>query len=263
MPGYDHTLSRADSWATSNINVVGLGQGMSRPIIRYETKTDEVGVAANNVLIENIRFLADADSVARALDLDTCYSGHVIRKCVFDYDSNQRDFRVMIRVGSGRTVIEENEFWAEDTAGAGHGVFILGGYPDFLKIRNNFFYGQFDTVGDTSGNHGGAISCDSGYDSGDTTLSGLEIANNTIVSTDTAAACMINLGAAGVSIRGMVRDNRICGYDTAGADSDYTVLGDVAAYGAMPINNHTITGDSDVWQGLGGRTKLVGTRDSG
>jgi hypothetical protein len=239
LPGYDHTLSRADSWATAGVSIIGLGEGMSRPIIRYGTKTDEVGIAANNVTIENLRFLADADSTARALDLDTGFSGHVIRNCVFDFDSNAMDFRVMLRVGSARTVIENNQFWAEDTAGCGKGIAIWGGYPDFLKIRNNFFYGQFDTVGDTS-NTSGAIACDSAYDSGDTDLSGLEISNNTIVSTDTAASTLINLSSAGVSIRGIVMENRIVAYDTAAVDTNAVTYG-----GAMPMRNIVLNGDSD------------------
>lgn len=239
MPGYDYSLARADSWATAGVSVIGLGEGMSRPIIRYTAKTSEIGIAANNVTVKNIRFLADADSIARALDLDTGYSGHVIKNCVFDYDSNGQDFRVMIRAGAARTTIEQNQFWAEDTAGCGKGIAIWGGYPDYLKIKNNFFYGQFDTVGDTS-NTSGAIACDSAHDSGDTNLSGLEISGNVIVSTDTAASTLINLSGAGVSIRGIVMENRLVAYDTAAVDTVAVTYG-----GALPMRNIMINGDSD------------------
>src|SRR3990167_4554339 len=57
LPGYDHTLGRADSWATAGVKIIGFGDGLNRPIVRYTTATDEVGVAANNVTIENLRFL--------------------------------------------------------------------------------------------------------------------------------------------------------------------------------------------------------------
>src|SRR3990167_8669480 len=75
LPGYDHTLARTDSWSTAGVSIIGLGSGNGRPIIRYGATTDEVGIKANNVTVKNIRFLADADSVARGLDLDTGYSG--------------------------------------------------------------------------------------------------------------------------------------------------------------------------------------------
>src|SRR3990167_2289598 len=68
LPGYDHTLGRADTWATAGVHVIGLGDGVSTPIVRYGAATDEVGVAANSVHIKNLVFLADAANVTRALD---------------------------------------------------------------------------------------------------------------------------------------------------------------------------------------------------
>lgn len=243
LPGYDHSLARTDSWATAGVSIIGLGEGTNRPIVRYTVKTDEVGIAANNVTIENIRFLADADSIARALDLDTGFSGQTIRNCVFDFDSNQRDFRVMLRVGAARTLIENNQFLAEDTAGAGKGIAIWGGYPDYLTIKNNYFYGQFDTVGDTS-NGAAAIAFDSAYDSGDTELSGLLVQGNIIAMTDTASTVAINLSAAsGVNARGIAVGNRIAAHDTAANDTAICVFGEI-----MPIDNIAINGDSDTTQ---------------
>lgn len=256
-PGYDYTLQRADSWATAGVHIVGLGEGELRPIIRYDSTGSEVGIGANNISVENLRFLADANSIARALDLDSGFSGAVVKNCVFDFDSNGQDFRVMIRAGQARSLIEGNEFRAEDTAGAGKGIAIWGGYPDYLKIRNNFFYGQFDTVGDTS-NTAGAIAADSAYDSGDTNLSGLEIIGNRIISTDTASAVLINLGGAGVSIRGFVDDNLLATYDTATADTAQVAFG-----GALPLDNKMITGDSDVQQSIVGTRLMRGVLDSG
>src|SRR3990167_819045 len=113
------------------------------------------------------------------------------------------NFKTMLRVGQDNTVIENNQFRAEDTAGAGKGISIWSGV-DYLTVKNNFFYGQFDTVGDTS-NVAGAISVDVAHDSGDTIISGLNISGNKIVSTDTASGLLINLGNGAVSpIRGLV-----------------------------------------------------------
>jgi len=257
-PNYDHTLGRADSWATAGVHVVGLGSNNSFPIVRYGGIADEVGVAANNVHVKNLVFLADFDSIARAVDLDTGFSGAHIENCWFDFDSNAQNFKTMVRVGQANSIIENNQFWAEDTAGAGKGVEFLGGYADYTKVKDNFFYGQFDTVGDSI-NNAGAIAIAIDHDSGDTVLSGVEITGNTIVSTDTAAALLINMAATAISpIRGIVKDNKLATYDTATADTAQVAFG-----GLLPLNNTMITGDSDVQQSIVGTRLMRGVLDSG
>lgn len=258
LPGYDHTLGRADSWATAGVQVIGYGQGNNRPIVRYGATTDEVGIAANNVRVSNIRFLADADSVARGLDLDSGFSGAKIDHCVFDFDTNTSNFISMLRIAQKNVVIEDNEFRAEDTAGAGKGIEFLGGYGDFAKIRRNTFYGQFDTVGDTT-NNAAMIAIAVVHDSGDTVLSGIEISENTFISTDTAAAHVIQFGATGVSpIRGVVKNNIIASYDTAAADTDVNVFG-----GLISVHNWMKTADSDRSEVLiSEQAKLPGLQDS-
>ena len=260
-PSYDNTLGRADSWATAGVSVIGMGNGLSRPTVRYGSTTDEVGIAANNVRVSNLRFLAATDSVARGLDLDTGFSGARIDNCLFDFNATTNNFVSMLRVGQGRSVIENNEFRAEDTAGCGKGVELLGGYADFLKVRNNFFYGQFDTVGDTT-NNAAAIAIALSHDSGDTVLSGVEITGNTIVSTDTAASVLINLNPTAISpIRGVVSYNRLFSYDTAAADTASINLGTTGGFLAQ--GNWFTDGDSDITERLLGRqAKLIGLQDS-
>lgn len=257
LEGYDHTLARTDSWATAGIKVIGLGNGLNRPIIRYGSATDEVGIKANNVTVKNIRFLADADSVARALDLDTGYSGAVVENCIFDFDTNTSNFVTMLRIGQADVRIEGNDFIAEDTAGCGKGIEFLGGYGDNAKILRNKFYGQFDTVGDTT-NNAAAIAIAVVHDSGDTVLSNIEIAENTIVSTDTAAAVLINFAATAISpIRGIVRDNKLASYDTGTADTAQVAFGTL-----LPINNTFISADSDDIESIVGWSSKYGVKDS-
>ena len=257
MPGFDYTLARADSWATAGVKVIGLGYGMDRPILRYSAITSEVGIAANNVMVRNLRFLADVDSVARGLDLDSGFSGGIVQNCIFDFDTNTSNFATMVRVAQADAIIEGNEFIAEDTAGCGKGIELLGGYADNIKIRKNYFYGQFDTVGDST-NNAAAIACALVHDSGDTILSNIEISENVIVSTDSAAATLINLVPTAVSpIRGIVRDNRFVSYDTATADTAQVAFGTV-----LPINNVMISADSDDLEGIVGWSLKAGVKDS-
>lgn len=261
LPGYDQSLTGADSWATAGVHIVGLGGSTNRPTLRYTGAAGEVGIAANNVHVKNLRFLSALTGVTRALDLDTGFSGAHIENCVFDFNANGNDFLTMIRVGQARAVIEGNEFRAEDTAGCGRAIGLLGGYADFLKVRKNFFYGQFDTNGDISDSAVGAVAMITSHDSGDTVLSGVEIAENVIVSTDTASAMLMYLNPTAISpVRGVVRDNKLASYDSASADTAQINLG--ATGGFLAINNVMITGDSDVQQSVVGRQLMRGILDS-
>lgn len=256
-PGYDHSLGRADSWATAGVSVIGLGSGMGRPIIRYTGIADEIGIAANNVTVENLRLIADVDSVERGIDLDSGFSGGTVRRCVFDFNANADNFVHMIRNAQARSVIENNEFLGEDTAGGGSAISLRGGYPDYAKIKNNFFYGQFDTVGDTT-NGSAAISVDVTHDSGDTVLNGLEVSGNKFVSMDTAAAVIVNFGGGATTVDGIASDNRFVSYDTATADTAQVNWG-----GVLPVINWFKTGDSDVAESIvGHQAKLAGIQDS-
>jgi len=251
-PGYDHTLGRADTWATSGVRVLGMGEGNARPIVRYSSITDRIDVAANNFTIENIRFIADADSVAMGVEFDTGFSGNVFRNNVFDYNANLDNFKTMLHVGSSRNIIDDNEFLTEDTIGGGSAISLDGGYPDHTKIRNNYFDGYWDTNGDTT-NGGAAISVDIGHDSGDTVLTHLLISGNDIVCRDTAATDAINLAGGATTVKGALLRNTILAFDTAVSDSDVIVWG--ASHG---VQNWVRTGDSDLTEVLGGRILKFG-----
>lgn len=247
LPGFDFSLAGADSYVTAGVQIIGQGSGFSRPIIRYTAKTSEIGMSASNIRLSNLRFLAATDSIARAVDMDTGFKGQVLDNCVFDFDTSGNDFRVMLRMGSPHSKVTGNRFLAEDTAGTGKGISIKGGAPSFSQITDNFFYGQFDTLGDTS-DRGAPIAQDT-TDTADTNLSGLRISNNVVINTDTAAASYLQFSA-GYRIRGIANDNRFVGYDSATADSSKFTYATAANSGLRSSRNYTV-GDS-------GTEKLIG-----
>lgn len=247
LPGYDQSLAGADSWATAGVQIIGYGNGSNRPIVRYTAKTSEIGLSANNIRVANLIFRAATDSIARAVDMDTGFTGQKLENCTFDFDTTTNDFRVMLRMGATKSHVLNNRFLAEDTAGCGKGISIKGGAPSFSEIKDNFFYGQFDTVGDTS-DRGACIAQDT-TDTADTNLSGLRISNNVFVNTDTAAASYLQFSA-GYRIRGIVNDNRFVGYDSATADSSKFTYATAANSGLRSTRNYTV-GDS-------GTEKLIG-----
>lgn len=251
LPGYDHTLGRADSWATAGVHVIGIGDGVSTPIVRYGAATDEVGIAANSVHVKNIVFLADANNVTRALDLDTGFSGAHIEKCFFDFDSTGQNFITMLRSGQHNALIEGNRFTAEDTAGANTGLLLREGLQ--VEVRNNYFFGVFDSAADTT--QGGMLRTDTAG----TALVDLLIKDNTFVSTDTTLAAsspMLNI-IAGLTHKGLVVGNKFASYDTSAADTASVAFGTM-----VPLDNTLITGDSDVQQSVVGRQVMRGILDS-
>lgn len=204
LPGYDHTLGRADSWNTAGIQIIGMGNGNNRPTVRYTTATDEVGIGASNIRVSNLRFLAAVTGVTRALDLDTGFSGHRVDNCFFDFNVTNNDFITSIRIGSRNAVVEENNISLEDTTGHNYAISLLGGDPDGAIIRDNNISGNFDS----------AVIGQDTSDVSNTTLTGIVIDNNRIVNGDTAAAMHIRTSA-GYTIRGIASNNRVASFDTS------------------------------------------------
>lgn len=243
LPGYDHTLGRADSWNTAGVQIIGYGNGNNRPTIRYTATTDEVGIGASNIRVSNLRFLAAVDSCARALDLDTGFLGNRIDNCVFDFNATTNDFRVLLRLGSSRSVIENNRFITEaDTAASGAAISFRGGAASYSTVRNNYIVGRFDTTGDST-NGAGAITQDT-TDTADTNVNGITIENNMIVSTDTAVALLVRFSA-GYNYRGCVLANNLfTTTDSTTADTSKIEMPNVAGGNQWNYIHNYIGGDS-------------------
>lgn len=250
LPGFDFNLAGADSWVTPGVSVIGIQAGGLRPTLRYTAKTSEVGLSANNLRVSGMRFLAAADSIARAVDMDTGFSNMRFDNNEFDFSATTFDFRVMLRMGAPKSVVEDNKFVGEDTAGTGSGILFKGGAPSYSTIRRNYFYGQFDTVGDTFNTNGVAapIAQDT-TDTADTNFSGLLIQDNLIVSTDTAVAAYIKFSA-GYTKRGLFTGNRMVGYDSGTADTSKISMVPAAGNELKSTRNYAV-GDS-------GTEKLIG-----
>src|SRR3990167_7048020 len=69
LPGYDQSLTAADSWNTAGVTILGSGRGTTRSTIRYTGISGEVGIGASNIRVSGMRFLAATGAVARGLDL--------------------------------------------------------------------------------------------------------------------------------------------------------------------------------------------------
>lgn len=217
LPNHVELLNRADSWNVAGVQIIGMGHGDQRAGVRFDTVTSEIGLGANGVRVSNLNFLASQDSVTRGIDMDSGFFGQRIDHCLFNIDSGTDNFVAMIRAGAKESVIEDNQFITGDTVGTVVGISLLGGDPDHLLIRNNYFYGQFDS---------GVIAVDTS-DTNDTNLSGVVVDKNVIVSTDTAtvAGSIIRFTVGGYTQRGILTNNRIATYDCAAADTAQVEIG--------------------------------------
>lgn len=250
LPGFDFSLAGADSWVTPGVSVIGIQAGGLRPTVRFTAKTSEIGLSANNLRVSGMRFLAAADSIARAVDMDTGFSNMRFDNNEFDFSATTFDFRVMLRMGAPKSVVEDNKFVAEDTAGAGSAVLFKGGAPSYSVVRRNYFYGQFDTVGDTFNTNGvSAPIAQDTTDTADTNFSGLLIQDNLIVNTDTAVAAYIKFSA-GYTKRGLFTGNRMVGYDSATADTSKISM--------VPAANNELKSTRNYAVGDSGTEKLIG-----
>lgn len=256
-PGSSFSLTRADTWATADVSVIGLGTGAQRPVITYDTASSVIHFGASGIRLSNVILQADVTAVAQGLDLDSGFEGHTIDNCKFTFNATGDNFISMADVNTANTTIEDNEFIAEDTIGAGRAINIFGGEPDNLTIRRNHFYGQFDTLGDDTTDCAAIVTINLNHDSGDTIINNLRLESNTFVSTDTAAALLVSFRSGATTVRGgIATDNRFVSYDTASADTAQVLFQPAAAGGAnkgvLPLQNYFIDGDSDVLESIVG-----------
>lgn len=256
LPGYDHSLTGADSWNTAGLQVIGYGNGNNRPTLRYTGAGGEVGIGASNIRVSNLRFLAAADSIARAVDIDSGFNGITFDNNLFDFSAAANDFRVMLRVGSVRSLIENNRFIAQDSApAAGRAISLKGGAASYSIIRRNYIYGQYDTLGDTT-NGAGCIVQDT-TDTADTNFSGLIIEDNLICNTDTAAAMLMRLNGGTYRSMGIVSRNRLASYDSSSADTAKIITGIQAAAEGFKFIDNILSSDSSTEHRVGDTTVVA------
>lgn len=250
LPGYDQSITGADSWNIAGVTILGIGRGTMRPTIRYTGASGEVGLGANNVRVSNLRFLAAADSIARAVDIDSGFQGINVDNCLFDFDTTGNDFRVMLRMGSRKSIVEGNRFIAADSAPAsGRAISFKGGAASHSIIRKNYIYGQFDTLGDTS-DGAGAIVQDT-TDTADTNVSGMIIEDNVICNTDTAASILMRLNGGGYRSMGIASNNRLAHYDSSSADTVKVTTGFAATAVGIRFVDNIINSDSSTEHRVG------------
>ena len=106
MPGHVETISAASSLDldVAGIRVVGLGKGTKMVRCDFTAAAGTVAVGADDVMIENINFHANVDSVALGLVIEDGVDHCTVRNCVFDVETSGTDeFDIAIQMVNNNT----------------------------------------------------------------------------------------------------------------------------------------------------------------
>lgn len=169
MPGHTETIDGASALDidVAGVSIVGLGQGITRPILSFTATAGTVDMAANNTRISNLILKADVSAVVVGVNVDAhgCKMDH----CKFDYHETGDDFVTMIDVDAfDGFELTDCELEAEDTAGCDEAIRLDDAHD--VKILRNHIYGDFSDgmiVGEGAAGHNLLVAHNTMYNSDD------------------------------------------------------------------------------------------------
>ena len=236
MPGHSETIAAADGWDAdvAGIKIIGLGWGDLRPTFNFTATASDVAIGANNVWVENLRFVAGVSAVVRGVNIEG-KTGVVFRNCEWYWGGTTGwDFVTALRLaaGSSRLTVDGCKFLAEPAvAGAAQAVYLVGASHN-VRVQNSEFMGDHSTA----------------CLFGDTTLSqGLMFISNLVHNTDAAEPYLeVLTGTTGVIA------------DTRGLASGATVAANAVADAMAHCENFVVntTGTIAIVKGAGGSPAL-------
>ena len=151
-PNHTTTVTAADAIDAdvAGISIIGLGNGMNRPLVDYTNAAGEFVVGADNVRIENFRFLANVTAVLKAIDIEASVDDTVIKNNLFYVDSTGTDEfnnAIILNTNNKRTVIEGNEF-DMGLGGAVSAIYMdnSAAADEATKIVGNLIMGDYSTA---------------------------------------------------------------------------------------------------------------------
>jgi len=147
LPGHTTTITAAAGLDIEKhgVSIIGLGQGLARPIITFTTATTaDMDIDADNVTIENFQITIGFDAVAAPIDVNK--TNFTLRKCkvVLADATNQATLGILTDANAGGLVVEDCQFLGTADAGTAAAIRIVGG--DAHVIRRNFFQGAYTTT---------------------------------------------------------------------------------------------------------------------
>jgi len=148
-PGHTETLGTgADGCDVdqTDVTIIGLGKGENRPKIDYDTATDEFVIGADDVVIRNLWFHANVDSVVKAIDVEANCENWAIIDCVFDTETpgtDEFDDAILTNAGCYGGLIKNCLFDMGGTSNANTQSAICMLDSDYTLIEGNRIFGDY------------------------------------------------------------------------------------------------------------------------
>lgn len=151
LPGHAESLSEADAAeiTKAGVNVIGLGVGDNRPTFTFDTvATADYEVDAERHTIRNVRFLANIDELAAAIDVNAAFFSML--DCEFrltdatDGTSVQTIEAIVGDDNADEMLIKGCHFWglgAAAAAGGTHALYQVGGAK--IRFEKNYCVAAF------------------------------------------------------------------------------------------------------------------------
>ena len=150
MPGHAETIAAADGFDVdvAGVRIIGLGWGALRPTFTFSATASDVAIGANNVHIENLRFVAAISAVVRGVNVEG-KTDVTFKNCEWYYGgTTTHDFvdALILAAGSHRATIENCRFLAEPGVAGAATAIKLSGASHNVRIANNEFMGDHSTA---------------------------------------------------------------------------------------------------------------------
>lgn len=145
LPGHTETISAAAGIAAdvAGISIIGLGNGVIRPIVTFSTTTSTLTGTAANVSIRNIQFQNAIDSLVSGIAVSA--AGFSIQNCSFTQPTATNDalMWILTTAAADDIVIQGNTF-RQSNAGPTECIRLVG--ADRAKILDNYIIGSYSTA---------------------------------------------------------------------------------------------------------------------
>jgi hypothetical protein len=145
MPNHVEAIDAATDLVVdvNSINIIGLGTGQNRPILRYDGTAGRIPVSADNVTISNVIFMASIASIVSGVTVTGTYNE--FHNCEWNFDATGIEFLQMLDIDTGDyTLINNCKFVAENIAGCNNAIRIDN--SPGAAIRNCTFRGDYTTA---------------------------------------------------------------------------------------------------------------------
>ena len=149
MPGYAQTMSAADAvdLDVAGIRVIGLGRGTLMPTFTYDNAAGEFVIGANNVRIENLRFVPSVTGITHAVNVEATFTRAEIVNCRFETGEAATVDEFLISISVGTTAnygLIQGCYIDQGLAGAATGISLAT--PQYWVIQDNYIMGDFSTA---------------------------------------------------------------------------------------------------------------------